>query len=611
MWIVDGGGIDARRRHARHQRANLPRLLICRERRQFAADFLGIADEDRPARHRFEGRGKLLRRLIEANPLAGQRGQLRRRRRFATDGRENRLFAGHSCYADGQTVQRQDHRDKMPSPPPPPLLRMQGISKRFGATQALGQVDLDVGAGEVLALIGENGAGKSTLMKILSGAHAADAGQMELAGRPYAPQGPHEARLAGVAMIYQELNLAPDLSVEDNIMLGQEEHTFGWLRKQRQRRRVRQALQMLGHQELRPDVPVRQLSVGAQQLVEIARALVSEAKVIVFDEPTSSLTQHDAQHLFGVIRKLKQSGLAIVYISHFLEEIRAVADRYTVLRDGHTVGQGPLAGVSERELVALMVGRSVEDLFPSVPHRPGAPLVQITALSGRQVPSDVDLTIYRGEILGLAGLVGAGRTELLRAMLALDPVRGGQIVVAGRTSPATPRARIRAGFGLVSEDRKGEGLAQDMNIADNLTLSRLAPYRRWGWLRLDRRRAAVKGWMSRLAIKARSPEQAVRELSGGNQQKIALARVLHQEADVLLLDEPTRGIDVGTKAEIYRLMGEQAAAGKAVVFVSSYLPELMAVCDRIGVMARGRLREVRRTADWTEESIMARAVAVE
>lgn len=499
----------------------------------------------------------------------------------------------------------------MPSPPPPPLLRMQGISKRFGATQALGQVDLDVGAGEVLALIGENGAGKSTLMKILSGAHAADAGQMELAGRPYAPQGPHEARLAGVAMIYQELNLAPDLSVEDNIMLGQEEHTFGWLRKQRQRRRVRQALQMLGHQELRPDVPVRQLSVGAQQLVEIARALVSEAKVIVFDEPTSSLTQHDAQHLFGVIRKLKQSGLAIVYISHFLEEIRAVADRYTVLRDGHTVGQGPLAGVSERELVALMVGRSVEDLFPSVPHRPGAPLVQITALSGRQVPSDVDLTIYRGEILGLAGLVGAGRTELLRAMLALDPVRGGQIVVAGRTSPATPRARIRAGFGLVSEDRKGEGLAQDMNIADNLTLSRLAPYRRWGWLRLDRRRAAVKGWMSRLAIKARSPEQAVRELSGGNQQKIALARVLHQEADVLLLDEPTRGIDVGTKAEIYRLMGEQAAAGKAVVFVSSYLPELMAVCDRIGVMARGRLREVRRTADWTEESIMARAVAVE
>lgn len=497
----------------------------------------------------------------------------------------------------------------MSAEPSLPLLRMRGISKRFGATRALGQVDLHVSAGEVLALIGENGAGKSTLMKILSGAHAADAGQMELAGARYAPQGPHEARLAGVAMIYQELNLAGDLSVEDNIMLGQEEHACGWLLKQREHRRVRQALEMLGHQELRPDVPVRQLSVGARQLVEIARALVSRAKVIVFDEPTSSLTQRDAQHLFGVIGKLKRSGLAIVYISHFLEEIRAVADRYTVLRDGHTVGHGPLAGVSERELVALMVGRNVEDLFPAVPHQPGDALVRLTALSGRDVPGDVDLTIYRGEILGLAGLVGAGRTELLRAILALDPVRGGQVLVWGRASPATPRARIRAGFGLVSEDRKGEGLAQDMSIADNLTLSRLAPYRRWGLLRLGLRRAAVKSWMDRLAIKAHSCDQPVRELSGGNQQKIALARVLHQQADILLLDEPTRGIDVGTKAEIYRLMGEQAAAGKAVVFVSSYLPELLAVCDRIGVMARGRLREVRRTADWTVESIMARAVA--
>lgn len=499
----------------------------------------------------------------------------------------------------------------MSSEQPLPLLRMRGISKRFGATQALGQVDLHVSAGEVLALIGENGAGKSTLMKILSGAHAADAGQMELAGDRYAPQGPHEARLAGVAMIYQELNLAGDLSVEDNIMLGQEEHACGWLRQQRQRRRVRQALEMLGHQELRPDVPVRQLSVGARQLVEIARALVSQAKVIVFDEPTSSLTQRDARHLFGVIGKLKQSGLAIVYISHFLEEIRAVADRYTVLRDGHTVGDGPLAGVSERELVALMVGRNVEDLFPVVPHQPGKALVRLTALSGRDVPNDVDLTIYRGEIFGLAGLVGAGRTELLRAILALDPVRGGQVLVRGRASPAKPRARIRAGFGLVSEDRKGEGLAQDMSLADNLTLSQLAPYRRWGWLRLGLRRAAVQSWLDRLAIKARTSDQPVRELSGGNQQKIALARVLHQRADILLLDEPTRGIDVGTKAEIYRLMGEQAAAGKAVVFVSSYLPELLAVCDRIGVMARGRLREVRRTADWTEESIMARAVALD
>ncbi len=490
-----------------------------------------------------------------------------------------------------------------------PLLQMRGISKRFGATQALGRVDLDVRRGEVLALIGENGAGKSTLMKILSGAHPADSGQMLLDGQPYSPSGPHQARLAGVAMIYQELNLAPDLSVEDNIMLGQELHRAGWLRRGSQRRRVRRALDVLGHAELRPETAVRRLSIGAQQLVEIARALVFDARLIVFDEPTSSLTQHDARHLFGVIRKLRQSGLAIIYISHFLEEIRAVADRYAVLRDGHTVGDGPLADVVERQIVALMVGRNVDELFPAVPHTPGEEILSLRGLSGQTMPQDVDLSVRRGEILGLAGLVGAGRTELLRCLYGLDAVRSGQVRIAGNVSAATPRSRIRAGLGIVSEDRKGEGLAQSLSIADNLTLSHLRPYRRLGWLSLRRRAAAVAEWMSRLAIKARDGGQPVRELSGGNQQKIALARVLHQQADVLLLDEPTRGIDVGTKAEIYRLMGQQAAAGKAVVFVSSYLPELLAVCDRVGVMSRGRLREVRFTSQWTEEAIMACAVA--
>lgn len=493
--------------------------------------------------------------------------------------------------------------------PDEPLLLMRGISKRFGATRALGQVDLDVRRGEVLALIGENGAGKSTLMKILSGAHAADAGEMLLDGRPYAPAGPHQARLAGVAMIYQELNLAPDLSVEDNIMLGQELHRGGWLRRGAQRRRVRRALDVLGHAELRPETPVRRLSIGAQQLVEIARALVFDARLIVFDEPTSSLTQHDARHLFGVIRKLRKSGLAVIYISHFLEEIRAVADRYTVLRDGHTVGGGRLADVDERQIVALMVGRDVDELFPAVPHTPGEEILSLRGLSGRTIPQGVDLSVRRGEIFGLAGLVGAGRTELLRCMYGLDVVRSGQLRIAGNVSAATPRSRIRSGLGFVSEDRKGEGLAQSLSIADNLTLSSLARYRRLGWLNLKRRAAAVAEWMRRLAIKARDGGQPVRELSGGNQQKIALARVLHQQADVLLLDEPTRGIDVGTKAEIYRLMGQQAAEGKAVVFVSSYLPELLAVCDRVGVMSRGRLREVRPNTQWTEEAIMACAVA--
>ncbi len=490
-----------------------------------------------------------------------------------------------------------------------PLLHMTGISKRFGATQALSDVTIDVRAGRVTALIGENGAGKSTLMKVLSGAHRTDSGTMTLAGKPYAPQGPHDARLAGVSMIYQELNLAPELSIEDNIMLGQERKRHGLLDRPAQRRMVREALELLGHADLRPDIPVRNLSIAMQQLVEIARALVIDAKVIVFDEPTSSLTRHDVEHLFGVIRKLKASGIGVVYISHFLEEIREVCDDYAVLRDGRSVGQGTLSGTTDDDIVSLMVGRSVEELFPSVPHEPGEVILSLDNLSGAVSPQAVSLQLRRGEILGIAGLVGAGRTELLRCLFGLDAVTSGKVNIGGVSPPHSPAARIRAGLGLVSEDRKAEGLAQSRSIADNATYSRLQPYSRFGWLNLSRRREAMQHWMKRLNIKARSQDQAVQDLSGGNQQKVAIARVLHQNADVLLLDEPTRGIDVGTKAEIYRLMGEAAAAGKAVIFVSSYLTELLAVCDRVGVMSRGRLREIRNVADWTEEDVMSQAVS--
>jgi ribose transport system ATP-binding protein len=407
------------------------------------------------------------------------------------------------------------------------------------------------------------------------------------------------------------LTLAPDLSVEDNIMLGQEQHRWGWLRAGQQRRKVRQVLEMLGHPDLHPATIVGRLSIGAQQLVEIARALVLDAKVIVFDEPTSSLTERDVQRLFDVIRRLKQSGLAVVYISHFLEEIREVAERYTVLRDGQTAGSGLLAGATESQIVALMVGRNVADLFPRVPHSSGEEILTAERLSGPRSPREVTFSLRRGEILGIAGLIGAGRTEMLRVLFGLDATASGTVQIAGRRADASPAARIAAGLGLVSEDRKGEGLAQDRSIADNLTLSALGPYSRAGWLDLGRRDEQVRHWMAKVQVKARGPNQPVRELSGGNQQKVALARVLHQGADVLLLDEPTRGIDVATKAEIYRLVGELAAGGKAIIFVSSYLPELMAVCDRIGVMSRGRLREIRATRDWTEEAVMACAVAVE
>ena len=489
-----------------------------------------------------------------------------------------------------------------------PRLTMTGIAKRFGSTQALGGVDLELLPGEVHALVGENGAGKSTLMKILSGAVRADAGAMTLDGRPYQPAGPQDARRRGVAMIYQELTLAPHLSVEANMMLGLEHSRLGFVRRGLHDRRVHEALAVLEHPEIQPDGLVSGLSPGAQQLVEIARALLIDARVLVFDEPTSALTQEDTRRLFGLMRRLRQRGVTLVYISHFLEEVQEVADRLTVLRDGRNVATGPAGDFSRDRVIELMVGRSLTEQFPRVPHQPGEPVLELQHLAGLELPRDVSLTLHRGEILGIAGIIGAGRTELLRAVFGLDPVRRGRVVIKMvSAAAASPRQRIRQGVGLLSEDRKQEGLALDQSIADNLTYSRLGPYRRFGFLSLGRRRQAVRDWLARLAVRCTGPEQAVAELSGGNQQKVALGRLLHQHADVLLLDEPTRGVDVGSKAEIYRLVGDLAARGKAVLFVSSYLPELLGVCDRLAVMARGRLSPVRPVRDWDPEQVMAYA----
>ena len=488
---------------------------------------------------------------------------------------------------------------------------MDSIAKRFGATHALRNVSLEAFRGETLALIGENGAGKSTLMKVLSGAHSPDSGSLVLNGRPYRPTKPIDARRAGVAMIYQELNLARDLSIEDNIMLGCERNHFGFVQTGLQREKVREALSLLGHADLSPNRRVGSLSIGMQQVVEIARAIVSNARVMIFDEPTSSLSKQDVQHLFAIIRRLQVQGLAIIYISHFLEEIRDIASRYVVLRDGQTAGSGALTGTSDEQIVSLMVGRSVDNLFPTVPHSIGEAALSIDHLTGAKMPSDLRLQLRKGEIFGLFGLIGAGRTETLRCLFGLDRVRQGSVELNGITPPCRPKARIAAGFGLVSEDRKGEGLAQKLSIADNMTLSAIHRYSVGGLLKLGSIRVAVDTWMKRLSIKARHPEQPISQLSGGNQQKVAIARVLHQDASILLLDEPTRGIDVGTKAEIYRLIGELAAQGKSIIFVSSYLPELLAVCDTVGVMARGKLREVRMASDWTENEVLSVAIASE
>ena len=486
---------------------------------------------------------------------------------------------------------------------------MVDVRKSFGATCALKTVSLEIAPGEVHALIGENGAGKSTLMKILSGAHLPDAGVIELEGHPFEPANPLHARRSGIAMIYQELMLAPHLSVEENILLGEEPARFGWLNRSRRRELARQALAELHHENIPLDAPANTRTIAEQQIVEIARALIGEPKVLIMDEPTSSLTQVDTENLFTVIERLRQRGVSIIYISHFLEECQRIANRFTVLRDGESVFTGDMAAAELTKIIQLMVGREISEIYPRTPHSVGEPVLELRELSGQTKPQTVSLTLRTGEILGVAGLVGAGRTETLRACFGLDRVKGGAVLVrAQEKTHCTPTQRLAGGIGLLSENRKEEGLMLNRSLADNLTITRYAPLSRCGFIQRRRQWRAAQEWMTRLEVRAQSPGQTVAELSGGNQQKIALGRLLHHEASVLLLDEPTRGIDVGSKAQIYKLMGELAAQGKAVIFVSSYLPELLGVCDTIGVMCRGVLSEVRPASDWTEHRIIATAI---
>ncbi|OYP35777.1 sugar ABC transporter ATP-binding protein [Rhodopirellula sp. MGV] len=488
------------------------------------------------------------------------------------------------------------------------LLEVTDVSKRFGPTRALDQVCLKAESGRVLALIGENGAGKSTLLKVLSGAHRCDSGWMMLDGKPYSPSGPIDAKNRGVAIVYQELTLAPDLSIEDNLMLGRSGTGLGTLVRGVQRRRVREAMRRVGLGHLSPAARTGDQSIATCQLIEVARALISDAKIILLDEPTSSLPAADVDRLFEIIGQLRERGLAIIYISHFLEEVRRVADDYAVLRDGQSVGEGSLSDISDDQIISLMVGRDVNDLFPHVPHEVGMPRLTLKNVSSSPAPVDVSLRIHEGEIFGVAGLVGAGRTELLRCLYALEPSYQGHVQLEGRSLPHRVGARRREGFGLLSEDRKSEGLAQTLSVTENICMGNHRRFSTLGIVKLGARKAETERLIRQVEVKASSGDQIVSELSGGNQQKVAFARLLAQNADIYLLDEPTKGIDVGTKAEIYRMIGELAASGRTVVFVSSYLPELLSVCDRIGVMSRGRMTEIRKAKDWTEEDLMAAAV---
>ena len=494
------------------------------------------------------------------------------------------------------------------------VLRLSNIAKRFGPTVALDGVDLDLQRGEVHALIGENGAGKSTLMNIIVGALRPDRGHMEIGGRPYVPTSPLDARLSAIALIHQELSLAPHLSVAENILMGIEPSRWGWLDKDAARRKTLEVLESFHHPEIRPDRRVADLPLAARQVVEICRALAARADIILMDEPTSSLQRDDVERLFALIRRLRAEQISVIYISHFLEEVREIADSFTVLRDGQSISTGKLEKVSNDQLIAQMVGRPVQNLFPSrKKERSGETLLEVRDLAAPPDLKHASFELRRGEILGIAGLMGSGRTELVRAFFGLATPQSGTFILRSKPLSArgTPSLRLQQGIGYLSEDRKGEGLPLALSVADNTTITRFSAVARWGWLNLAEQRRQSEKWIKELGIKARATQQAVRTLSGGNQQKVVIARLLHQDADVLLLDEPTRGIDIGSKAQIYETIARCAAENKAILMVRSYLPELFGLCDRIAVMSRGRLSPARDVSDWTPQSVMEAAIGEE
>jgi ribose transport system ATP-binding protein len=498
-------------------------------------------------------------------------------------------------------------------------LRLTDIARRFGPTVALDGVNLRLRRGTVHALVGENGAGKSTLMNVVAGALRPDRGEMRAGDLPYAPSSQLDARAHGIALIHQELSLFPHLSVAENILSGIEPSRYGRFDWGAARQRARAVLDGFGHPEIRPERRVGDLPLPARQIVEISRALAAEARIILMDEPTSALGRADVERLFALIRRLRDDGISVIYISHFLEEVREIADDFTVLRDGRSVESGEIREVTDDQLISAMVGRSVGNLYP---RRAGAgggeTLLEVRDLVAPPAVRRASFELRRGEVLGVAGLVGSGRTEMVRALFGLAPAKSGTYRLSARAAallaPAhagTPARRIAQGFGYLSEDRKGEGLALSLSVADNVTLTRFSAFSRAGWLNLKRQRQQAAELASRLGIKARTPLAPVKTLSGGNQQKVALARLIHQGAEVLLLDEPTRGIDIGSKAQVYELIAECAAAGKAVLLVSSYLPELFGLCDRLAVMSRGRLSPSRAAAEWTPETVMQAAISGE
>ena len=497
------------------------------------------------------------------------------------------------------------------SVPAHPLVQLQGVSRSFGGIQAVSEVDLELRAGEIHALVGENGAGKSTLVKILTGVHEPDSGVILVAGEEQRIRSTHAAQLLGIAAMYQEPSVYLDLSVAENIFAGRRPRgLLGSVDWPQMHREAAAVLDQLGV-DFSPDTPVRGLGVADRQLLEIAKALSTEARVLIMDEPTAALSPREVENLFRVARSLRDRGVALVFISHRLEEVSAVADVVTVLRDGRHVATRPAGELSHAEIVRLMVGRSLETLFPKEEAEIGDVALELRGFTRHGVFSDVSFAVRRGEILGLAGLVGAGRSEIARSLFGIDPYDGGEVLLAGAEfRPRSPRRALRRGLAYLPEDRLGQGLVQMMSIATNTSLAVLPQLTRGGFLRpwLERRLARL--FIDQLRIKASSAGQEVRTLSGGNQQKVVLSKWLAAEPRVLILDEPTRGVDVGAKADVHRTISHLAAQGLAIVLISSELPEALGMSDRIVVLREGHVAAELERTQATSERIMDAATGV-
>jgi ribose transport system ATP-binding protein len=486
-----------------------------------------------------------------------------------------------------------------------PVVRLRGVSKEFPGVLAVDGVDLEIMPGEVHALAGENGAGKSTLMKLLSQVERPTEGEVEISGEPVAFHGPGYAQSLGVAMVYQEFALAPHLSVAENLFLGREPARAGFVNRRKEKERAVELLGRVGL-EIDPDRLVSSLTVAEQQRVEIAKALAIEAKVLILDEPTATLAEKEIEGLFGVIQDLASRGISILYISHRLDEIFAIADRVTVMRDGRVVDTLPASELDEEKLVRLMVGREVGNLYPKPEAEIGDVILRVSGINRGATLQDCSFEVRSGEILGFAGLVGAGRTELARAVFGADPISSGTIELEGEeVKIEDPQTAIKAGIGYLTEDRKGEGLALQLGVAQNITLAHVPV--RAGFLDLGSERRIARRRRDELNIRTPSIRRRVQVLSGGNQQKVVVAKWLETRAKVLFFDEPARGIDVRAKAEMFGLIGDLAKEGRAIVLISSYLPELLNMCDRILVMREARVAGVLSREEFSEERVIALA----